>query len=116
MTNENFLAGEYKAGFFPTRDFLGGLNLKDPAQFKESDVPEEYAAANFNASEQIKAGYAMLTQHFGEKWIVVAGVRVENTIVDYQVTNTTTTQTRSRPPAATISMPTFCPAFMSNSA
>jgi TonB-dependent receptor len=83
MTDDNFLAGDYKAGQFVSNEYLGNLNLSNSALFEKTDVPAEYAGGNFNATEKIIAGYAMLTQNVGKKLTLLAGVRLENTSLDY---------------------------------
>lgn len=59
--------------------YLGDLDLNDANLFESALIPEEYAAGNYDASEQILAGYAMLTQNFGSKHRIVAGLRGEHT-------------------------------------
>ncbi len=81
-TTRNY-AGDYQYGSFSTPSFLAGLNLFNPAQFTLADQPAEYAAGNFSATERITAGYGMIEQRFGPTVSLVAGVRVENTNVDY---------------------------------
>jgi TonB-dependent receptor len=83
-TNPDFLAGNYNIGIFPTNKFLGSLNLKDKSLFQEEDNPAEYAAANFKANETVTAGYVQLNQYLGEKFLIIAGLRIENTSVDYE--------------------------------
>lgn len=83
-TNPDFLAGDYLVGFFPTNKFLGSLNLKDKTLFQETDNPAEYAAANFKANETITAGFVQLNQNIGEKLLIIAGLRIENTSLEYQ--------------------------------
>lgn len=84
FTVANNLAGsQYRYGAFTTPEFLGRLDLFNPARFTLSDRPDEYAAGNFDATERISAGYAMLEQNFGPTVSMVAGMRVENTRVDY---------------------------------
>ncbi len=77
------LSGPYPYGTFSTPAFLAGLNLFNPAQFELEDRPDEYAAGNFDATERITAGYGMVEQRFGPSFSLIAGVRVENTNVDY---------------------------------
>ncbi len=81
-TNPDFLAGGYEAGQFATEGFLGALDLEDGA-FDREQVLDEFIPANFEADEQIVGGYVMIEQKLGTSWDVVAGVRVENTNVDY---------------------------------
>jgi len=83
-TNPDFLAGNYSVGIFPTSTFIGSLDLKNSSLFEESDIPAEYAASNFNATEKVGAGYIQLNQNLGSKLSILAGVRIENTSVDYK--------------------------------
>jgi TonB-dependent receptor len=83
FTTATNLSGPYSYGTFSTPQFLAGLNLFNPAQFELEDRPDEYAAGNFDATERITAGYGMVEQRFGPTFSLIAGVRVENTQVDY---------------------------------
>lgn len=78
------LAGNYPYGSFSSPAFLSGLNLFNTAEFRLADQPAEYAAGNFDAEERVTAGYGMLEQHFGKALSVIAGVRLENTRIDYR--------------------------------
>lgn len=83
-SDPNYLAGkQYQAGFFASPQFLGGLQLKNPSLFEETDLPEEYAAANYTARENIYAAYAMANHSFSDKFSAVAGLRFEATNIDY---------------------------------
>ena len=62
--------------------YLGSLDLAS-TDFEGTDIPEEYAAGNFDASEEILAAYAMLTQNWGKKHRLVAGIRGEQTNNQY---------------------------------
>jgi TonB-dependent receptor len=84
FTTDRNYTGNYQYGTFSSPSFLAGLNLFNPAQFTLADQPAEYAAGNFNAEERITAGYGMIEQSFGPTVSMVAGVRVENTNVDYR--------------------------------
>jgi TonB-dependent receptor len=83
-TNRDFLAGDYEIGRFTTAEDLGRLDLSDTTRFKKSDVPGEYAPENFEASETILAGYTQLNQRVGENLDIIAGVRFEQTNIDYK--------------------------------
>jgi TonB-dependent receptor len=87
LTNHSdpgFYAGsKYKAGNFVDAGYLGSINFKDAASFKETDAPAEYLAGNFSAKETIQAGYLQLNQEFTDKLSMVAGVRLENTSLNY---------------------------------
>jgi TonB-dependent receptor len=63
--------------------YLGNLNLEDASLFDKTSIPEEFQAGNYDATEQILAGYAMLTQNWGSKHRIVAGIRGEHTTNDY---------------------------------
>lgn len=84
FTVTNNLAGNYQYGTFSTPAFLSGLNLFNSAEFRLADQPAEYAAGNFDAEERISAGYGMIEQSFGRRLSMIAGVRVENTNIDYR--------------------------------
>ncbi|MGF1554961.1 TonB-dependent receptor [Paucihalobacter sp.] len=80
FTNPDFLAGsQYAAGSFMSPEFLGSLNLTNPALFEEDDVPDEYLRANYNVSEDVFAGYIMANQKVSDKLSILAGVRLETT-------------------------------------
>lgn len=83
-TNDDFLAGDYKAGEFTNEEFLGNLDLDNSTLFNKEDKPGDYAPDNFTATEKVTAGYVMWEQNFGPQWLVIAGVRLENTQVDYK--------------------------------
>lgn len=84
QSDANYLAGEqYRAGTFVTNTFLGGLDLKNPALFDQSDQPEEYVTSEYRATERITGGYAMLDYQMTSQFSVLAGVRFENTSINY---------------------------------
>lgn len=82
-TKDNFLAGNYKAGEFPDREFAGSLDLFNPSLFNKTDAKEEYVPSNFDAKENIFAGYLQLDQNIGDKLVILAGLRIENTSIEY---------------------------------
>lgn len=82
FSDRDFLAGDYMIGSFAPASFLGSQDLSS-ADFEEEEVIEELAG-NFNASEKIIAGYAMFTGNLGPKMSFLAGVRIENTLLEYQ--------------------------------
>ncbi len=84
FSDPDFLAGDYLIGQFTSKEFLGGLDLNNANLFEKEDKPDEYAADNFTANEKILAGYAMWSQNFGPQWKVIAGVRLENTDIEYE--------------------------------
>lgn len=83
-TNNDFLAGKkYTAGQFVSKRFLGGLDFTNPSLFSQTDVPSEYLAGNYTASENIYAGFIGLKQNFTNKFSANIGVRVEHTYLKY---------------------------------
>ncbi|AZQ64041.1 TonB-dependent receptor [Flammeovirga pectinis] len=86
MSNEtpnNWMAGNYNVGNFQSKNQLGAYNFTNTSQFVGEDKPDEYLAGNYKANEHISAGYAMIKQSIGTEWLFIAGVRVENTRVNY---------------------------------
>ena len=81
-TKSNFLAGNYIAGNFVSNTYLADLNLENTGQFEGETVPEELAG-NFNAKENVVAGYVRFDQQLGEYVGLVAGLRMENTQLEY---------------------------------
>lgn len=83
-TDPNYLAGsQYQAGFFASPEFLGGLNLQNRGLFDAKDLPEEYVPGNYTANENISAAYVMADHQFSRKFSAIAGLRVENTSIQY---------------------------------
>lgn len=83
-SDTGFLAGDqYQIGNFVTPEFLGGLDLTNPALFEESDVPGEYVSANYNAKENIYASYVMAEHRFTDKFSATGGLRYEYTDLTY---------------------------------
>jgi TonB-dependent receptor len=84
QSDAGFLAGsQYQIGSFATPEFLGSLDLKNPAQFEETDVPGEYVSGNYEAKENIYATYLMANQRFGDKFSAIFGLRYEYTDLTY---------------------------------
>lgn len=84
QTVSNYLAGNYRFGNFTTREFLGGLDLNNPALFEKVALLEDFLPGNFNANETVSSGYVMLNQDLSDKLFLLAGLRVENTYNDYE--------------------------------
>ena len=75
---------KYVLGNFMDARYLGGLSLNgvtDP-NF-DSYVMDEFAGANYSADETISAGYIMTASKIGDKTTIVAGVRIEQTDLNY---------------------------------
>ena len=83
-SDSDYLVDDYQIGTFSTPEFLGSLDLQNSALFEKKNLPEEYLAGNYTATENITGGYAMLKQNVGQNWFFILGLRVENTSVDYE--------------------------------
>ncbi|TRX58872.1 TonB-dependent receptor [Fulvivirga sp. M361] len=84
ISKSNYLVGsQYQAGYFAQKEFLGSLDLQNPALFDKSDIPEEYAPGNYTAREKIFAGYAMFDAQITPQFSLLGGLRVEHTDIDY---------------------------------
>lgn len=74
---------KYVPGHFASNVFLGNLNLNNAALFEKTQLPEEYLALNYDAKEDIYAGYLRWDQNFSDNFSVILGGRVENTQTEY---------------------------------
>ncbi len=106
-----FLNGsQYVPGRFVTKEYLGGLNLSSSSLFEKTDVLEEYIASNYSANEVITAAYVMADYKFTEKLTALAGVRLENTRLEYQgFEYDTDTETANQSPKAEQNYSNFLP-------
>jgi TonB-dependent receptor len=75
---------KYVPGTFAAKKYLGGLALNNSALFEQEDVPGEYLAVNYHAKETITAGYVRFDQDLSSKLSLIAGVRLENTSINYE--------------------------------
>jgi len=75
---------KYVPGTFASKKYLGGLDLNNTSLFSNEDVPKEYLAANYHAKETITAGYLRFDQDLSSKLSLIAGVRLENTSINYE--------------------------------
>lgn len=83
-SGENWQAGsQYVPGNFVTNTYLGGLDLNNATLYDQIDVPAEYLGLNYNAKENIYAGYIRFDQDFNDRLSMIAGLRIENTAIDY---------------------------------
>ncbi|MCF0041289.1 TonB-dependent receptor [Dyadobacter fanqingshengii] len=81
---KKFQAGSHLVpGLFASKGFLGNLNLSNTGQFEAESVPGEFLGANYNAKENIVAGYVRFDQDFNEKLSMIIGARFENTSINY---------------------------------
>lgn len=84
-SKSDFLAGdEYQAGNYADAHFLGGLALDNSGIYEAEDKPDEYVPGNYTAKENILGVYAMADLQLSDKLSVLAGLRVENTSIDYE--------------------------------
>jgi len=84
FSGKNFQPGsQYTPGLFGSRAYLASLNLSNPAVFEATDAAAEYLALNYNAKENIYAGYLRWDQDLNNKLSVIAGLRLERTNINY---------------------------------
>lgn len=81
LSKDNYLAGDYQIGSFAEKSYVGELDLTGGDFEEERDLSE--LAGNFTASEDIYAGYAMVEQRIANKWLILAGLRLEQTNLEY---------------------------------
>jgi TonB-dependent receptor len=82
-SKDNFLAGDYRTGLQVKEEYLANLKLTNTNEFDGERIIEEQLG-NFDALENIFAGYMMINQQLGPNLSAIAGVRVENTQQEYQ--------------------------------
>lgn len=80
-SKDNFLAGNYTIGSFIGDEYLGDLALTSSDFEGEQDLSE--LAGNFDATENIFAGYAMINYSITDKFKAIVGVRLEQTQLEY---------------------------------
>lgn len=86
MSKDNYMAGNYSIGSFVSKEFLGNLNFNDASLFtKEQNLAEQ--AGNYEGHETINAAYARFDQKLGTDVLLIAGLRYENTVLDYTGNN-----------------------------
>jgi TonB-dependent receptor len=84
-TKDDFLAGsKYKAGDFVSKDFIGGLDVEDASLWEKELNAGEYVPANYNADENITAGYGLIDYQLSSKFSTILGLRVEKTDIKYK--------------------------------
>lgn len=81
MTEDDFYPGDYEVGNIMSEEWVGSLDLENEAYFEKEQVIEELAG-NFEATENINAGYIMLNQKIGSDISIIAGVRLEHTSLE----------------------------------
>lgn len=83
QTRGDFYAGDYQAGSFVTKQYLGHLDLNNAGLFEKEEDPEELGGI-FRARETVASGYIRYDQNVTEKLNVLLGVRLENTRLKYR--------------------------------
>lgn len=83
VSDDVFMAGNYSMGNFVDPKISDKMNLEDATLFEKESVLAELAG-NFNASEDVYAGYFMVTQNFSKNISIIAGLRLEQTNLEYQ--------------------------------
>ena len=74
----------YLPGMFVSSGYIGNVDLYNPSLFTPEADPSEYMAGNYDAGERILAGYLRWDQNITNDLMFIAGVRVENTDLDYR--------------------------------
>jgi len=83
-SDSDFLAGPYQVGSFQTPASLASLDLTNSSLFEGTDVPSEYAAANYTSDETVHGGYVRYDKRLSDQLSLVAGVRLEATKATYE--------------------------------
>ncbi len=99
----------YVPGMFVSSGYIGNVDLYNPSLFTPEADPSEYMAGNYDAGERILAGYLRWDQNITNDLMFIAGVRVENTDLDYRGT-TFSTRITTTPTSGTTgtTIPTSC--------
>lgn len=71
---------QYKPGYFASNTELGRLNTAD---YEGERIGIEYIPVNYSVKEDVNAGFLQYKQNLGEKISAIAGVRYEDTGLDY---------------------------------
>lgn len=71
-----------QSGIFIDKQYVGSLALNDPTQYEKAQVAEELAG-DYSARETVSAGYARIDGKLASNLNLVAGLRLENTHVNY---------------------------------
>lgn len=83
QTRSDFQPGNYNVGQFTSKRYLGGLALRNSSVFELESDPE-IEVENFEADEVVSGGFVMIDKKINEKLSFIAGVRIENTKVEYK--------------------------------
>jgi TonB-dependent receptor len=77
----DFMAGNYRAGHFISKNYLSQLDFDGSNYSKEENIEEE--AGNFEAEEKVYAAYIRVDQNIGDKLKMIFGIRTEQTDLEY---------------------------------
>ena len=78
---------KYVLGPFGTPSYLGKIDPYNSNNFTKTRRFEEFLALNYQAKERITAGYFRFDHRFSDKLTAIAGLRMEQTSVDYTANN-----------------------------
>lgn len=80
QTDANYLAGsQYVAGNYVDPRYLGELDLLNTNLFDSEAILDEFLGGNYEAKENVYAGYIMATYNLSDKLTALGGVRLEST-------------------------------------
>lgn len=83
QTRSDFYAGDYQAGTFVSKKYLGHLKLNDASLFEKAEVPDELGGI-FKANETVASGFIRFDQDITRKLNATVGIRLENTHLKYK--------------------------------
>ena len=83
QTRSDFYAGDYQAGTFVDKEYLGDLDLNNSDLFEKEENKEELSEM-FEAHETVSSGYVRYDHIFSNAFQGMIGVRLENTHLKYQ--------------------------------
>ena len=77
------MSGDYQAGTFVDKEYLGDLDLNNSDLFEKEENKEELSEM-FEAHETVSSGYVRYDHTFSNAFQGMIGVRLENTHLKYQ--------------------------------
>lgn len=83
QTRSDFYAGDYKAGSFVSKKYLGHLDLNNSSLFEKEEVLDELGGI-FRAKETVTSGFIRYDQDITRRLNATLGVRLENTHLKYR--------------------------------
>lgn len=82
-TNRFMPSAKYQSGSFADEQFVGGLDLNNPALFSKEQVAEELAS-NYTAREMVTSAYARFDYRLSDNLNLTGGLRMEHTLSRYK--------------------------------